>query len=131
VIFLGGWLGPGAEKYPWLGLLYTMIKTSVVFFTILLMRAGLPRFRIDQVMDLNWKLFTPLAIGILIVTAVVDKSLALFTPTIRVLGLLAANLVMLLVTLRFLKIFAQKQRRPLVVPSESTELPDDISEVLL
>jgi len=131
VIFLGGWLGPGAEKYPWLGLLYTMIKTSVVFFTILLMRAGLPRFRIDQVMDLNWKLFNTLSIGILIVTAVVDKSLALFTPTIRVLGLLAANLVMLLVTLRFLKMFAQKKRRPLVVPSASTELPDDISEVLL
>jgi len=129
VLFLGGWSGPGAETYPWLGFLYTGLKTGVAFFVIMLMRAGLPRFRIDQVMDINWKLLTPLSIALLIVTAIVDKSLALSLPTWRIFGLLAANLVVLLVTLRFLRGYAQKKRRPLVVPSASAGLPDAILEV--
>ncbi len=130
VLFLGGWQGPGAETYPWLGLLYTLLKTTVVFFAILTLRAGLPRFRIDQVMDINWKLLTPLSLAVLAVTAVVDKSLVQSSTTGRILGLLAANLVLLLVTLRFLRNYAQKKRRPLVVPTASTVLPDRIDEVL-
>jgi NADH-quinone oxidoreductase subunit H len=130
VLFLGGWQGPGADIYPWLGLLYTILKTSVVFFVILTMRGGLPRFRIDQVMDINWKLLTPLSIAILIVTALVDKSLVGSSTTGRILGLLAANLVLLLITLRFLRNYAQKKRRPLVVPSSGTVLPDIVEEVL-
>ncbi|NLF51423.1 MAG: NADH-quinone oxidoreductase subunit NuoH [Leptolinea sp.] len=130
VLFLGGWQGPGAETYPWLGLLYTILKTSVVFFAILTLRAGLPRFRIDQVMDINWKLLTPFSMAILVVTAVVDKSLMQSSMTGRILGLLAANLVLLLVALRFLRNYAQKRRRPLVVPTASIVLPDRIDEVL-
>ncbi len=125
VLFLGGWQGPGAETYPWLGFLYTVLKTAVVYFTTLLLRGALPRFRIDQVMDINWKLLTPLSIAVLIVTAIVDKSLVQSSPTSRVLGLLAANLVLLLVTLRLLRMYAQKKRRPLVVPSAAGALPDN------
>ncbi len=131
VLFLGGWQGPGAETYPWLGLLYTMLKTTVVFFAILTLRAGLPRFRIDQVMDINWKLLTPLAISVLAVTAVVDKSLMQSSTTGRVLGLLAANLVLLLITLRFLRSFAQKRRRPLVVSTASSVLPDRVPDEVI
>lgn len=131
VLFLGGWQGPGAETYPWLGLLYTMLKTTVVFFAILTLRAGLPRFRIDQVMDINWKLLTPLAISVLAVTAVVDKSLMQSSTTGRVLGLLAANLVLLLITLRFLRSFAQKRRRPLVVTTASSVLPDRVLDEVI
>lgn len=129
VLFLGGWQGPGAERYPLLGVLYTLIKTSVVYFIILWMRGGLPRFRIDQVMDINWKLLTPLSLGVLIVTAIVDKSLVQSSSIMRIFGLLAANLVMLLVTFRLLRAYAQKKRRPLVVPSAASALPDTIDEV--
>jgi NADH-quinone oxidoreductase subunit H len=130
VLFLGGWQGPKAEQYPWLGFLYTLIKTSVVYFIIIWLRAGLPRFRIDQVMDINWKLLTPLAIAVLAVTAIVDKTLAQSSMTGRILGLLAANLLMLLITLRFLRVYAQRKRRPLVVPSAAVELPDSVEEAL-
>jgi len=96
---------------------------------IMLMRAGLPRLRIDQVMDINWKLLTPLSIALLVVTAIVDKSLAYGLVGWRIVGLLAANLVVILVTLRFLRLHAQKTRRPLVVPSASVVLPDTELEV--
>ena len=39
------------------------------------MRASFPRFRIDQMMAISWKLLTPLAIGTVILTAVIDKLL--------------------------------------------------------
>ncbi len=131
VLFLGGWQGPAAEQYPWLGFLYTLIKTSVVYFVILWMRGGLPRFRIDQVMDINWKLLTPLSLSVLMVTAVVDKLVSQSSPTIRIASLLAANLVLLFITLRFLRTYAQKKRRPLVVPTSPAVLPESMDEVIL
>ncbi|NMB60085.1 MAG: NADH-quinone oxidoreductase subunit H, partial [Chloroflexi bacterium] len=129
VIFMGGWSGPWAEQYPWLGLVYTLIKTALAYYVIMLMRAGLPRFRIDQVMDINWKLLTPMAIALLAVTAIVDKSLASGLLAWRIVGLLAANLAVILVTLRFLRVYAQKKRRPLVVPTSQVILPDVDFEV--
>lgn len=74
-IFLGGWRGPWAEQYPLLGVVYYLMKTSVVYFFTLLLRASLPRFRIDQMMDLNWKVFTPLMLVMLMVTALAVKVL--------------------------------------------------------
>lgn len=131
VLFLGGWQGPGAEQYPWLGFLYTLIKASVVYFVILWLRGSLPRFRIDQVMDINWKLLTPLSIGILIVTAIVGKTLVQSSMTGQILGLLAANLAVILVTLRFLRVYAQRRRRPLVVPSATAAFSDINEEAIL
>ena len=75
-LFLGGWRGPGAEQYPLLGFVYLVIKTFLVYFVVILFRGSLPRFRIDQMMDLNWKVLTPLALVSLIVTALLAKPLA-------------------------------------------------------
>jgi len=36
-----------------------MIKTSIMYFLGLLVRFSLPRFRIDQMMNINWKMLTP------------------------------------------------------------------------
>ncbi len=105
VIFLGGWRGPFADQIPILGLVYLLIKTAVMYFLGLLIRFSLPRFRIDQMMNINWKMLTPIALGAVIVTAMVDKgvanllvnntTLAAFTPTVKVIirtvALLVAN----------------------------------------
>jgi NADH-quinone oxidoreductase subunit H len=73
VLFLGGWTGPGADRIPILGLVYLMIKTSIMYFLGLLVRFSLPRFRIDQMMALNWKLLVPLSLATLMMTAIFDK----------------------------------------------------------
>ena len=75
-LFLGGWQGPGAAQYPILGFIYFSIKTALVYFLSLAMRFSLPRFRIDQMMDLNWKLLTPLSLAVVAVTALAEKLLA-------------------------------------------------------
>ncbi|WP_376792577.1 NADH-quinone oxidoreductase subunit NuoH [Thermoflexus sp.] len=70
VLFLGGWRGPWLPPYLW-----TLIKISVGIFLFFWLRATLPRIRIDQMLNLNWKFLTPLMILNLIGVALVDKGL--------------------------------------------------------
>lgn len=72
-LFLGGWQGPGAFTYPILGLFYFLIKSSVVYFTVIWIRGTFPRVRIDHLNNLNWKVLTPLSLAALIFTAVIEK----------------------------------------------------------
>ncbi len=109
-IFLGGWQGPGAADYPLLGLVYFLIKTSLVYFAVTLMRFTLPRIRIDQMNALNWKFLTPLALVVVIVTAVADKA-AVEAGWSRLAALLAANGALALVTLAALGGQARRLRR--------------------
>jgi NADH-quinone oxidoreductase subunit H len=73
VLFLGGWQGPLAERFPLLGSLYFALKAFAGYFMVVLMRTALPRFRIDQMLDLCWKLLTPLALAALAATMIADK----------------------------------------------------------
>ncbi len=73
VIFFGGWQGPGVESFPLLGLLYFLIKTSILYFVVIWVRGTFPRIRIDQMNAFNWKFVTPLALVVLVVAAIADK----------------------------------------------------------
>lgn len=110
VLFLGGWQGPYAAQYPLLGFVYFSIKTFVVYFIGLWMRATFPRFRIDQMMAISWKILTPLSIAVLILTALIGKlipegGMARFSI------LLAANLLLGLTALILFNL--QRRRQPL------------------
>ena len=63
-IFLGGWRGPWLP--PWL---WFIVKTLIVFFVMVWIRATLPRVRIDQLMAFAWKFLLPLALINLFITA--------------------------------------------------------------
>lgn len=72
-LFLSGYRGPFVEQFPLLGVVYLLVKTFIVYFVTILFRGALPRFRIDQMLDLNWKVLTPLSLTMVFVTALVDK----------------------------------------------------------
>lgn len=97
-IFLGGYRGPFVHQFPLLGLVYLFVKTFIVYFLSILFRGALPRFRMDQMLDLNWKVFTPAALAIVFATALADKaffgapSLSVFQQVLRVFVLLALNI---------------------------------------
>jgi NADH-quinone oxidoreductase subunit H len=95
-VFLGGWRGPWAATIPVLGFIYFFIKTALVYFLVILIRATLPRFRIDQMMDVNWKVLTPLALVALMVTALAVKLMDGQTNWVRIPVLLALNIALLL-----------------------------------
>ncbi len=115
-LFLGGWRGPGAIQYPVLGFVYLMIKTSVVYFIVILLRASLPRFRIDQMMNLNWKLLTPLSMTMLVLTALLDKLLPSSPLFVRIVGMVVMNVLVLLILNQILKLVENRRPRPVVAP---------------
>jgi NADH-quinone oxidoreductase subunit H len=116
-LFLGGWRGPGAEAYPLLGLVYFFIKTSIVWFSIIWVRMSLPRVRIDQMLALNWKLLTPVALSVVVVTAVAEK-LAPAAPLGRALVLLGANGLVLVIAVLGLAAYGRTRReRPVFGPA--------------
>ncbi|MCU0475347.1 MAG: NADH-quinone oxidoreductase subunit NuoH [Anaerolineae bacterium] len=69
VFFSGGWLGPFAEQAPILGAIYLLGKASVWYMLSLWLRNSVPRLRIDQMMNFNWKFLVPMSILNLVVTA--------------------------------------------------------------
>ncbi|MDX2139129.1 MAG: NADH-quinone oxidoreductase subunit NuoH [Chloroflexota bacterium] len=73
VIFLGGWHGPGVQEYPVLGVVYLFGKAALSYFVAIWVRFTVPRLRIDQIMNLNWKFLVPLSVVNLAVTAVLLK----------------------------------------------------------
>jgi NADH-quinone oxidoreductase subunit H len=75
ILFLGGWLAP-FNIQPFTGILahlwsmaWFAAKIAFVLFCFLWVRATLPRFRYDQLMRLGWKVFLPLSLGWLVLTA--------------------------------------------------------------
>jgi len=58
LIFLGGWLAPFFFTFvPETFIL--QIKTIFICFVFILVRATLPRYRYDQLMDIAWQIFLP------------------------------------------------------------------------
>jgi NADH-quinone oxidoreductase subunit H len=72
-IFLGGWRGPWSESIPILGGVYLIIKALIIWFVGVWIRGSLPRYRIDQMMNINWKFLTPLSFGLLLLISFFNK----------------------------------------------------------
>jgi NADH-quinone oxidoreductase subunit H len=96
-LFLGGWRGPFAGQVPALGPFYFIAKTVLIVFLLMWIRGTWPRFRIDQMLALAWKVLVPLGLFTLLWVAVVIK-LPVATWLQWALGL-GGNVVAILVTL--------------------------------
>jgi len=71
VLFLGGWLSP-IELYPFNlipGAFWLVFKILFLFFLFALVKAIVPRYRYDQLMRLGWKIFLPLSLTWVVLTA--------------------------------------------------------------
>ncbi len=67
LLFLGGWNVPTfVANNAVLGLIaptgFLLLKTVLVLCTIVMLRWAVPRYRIDQVVDLSWKRLLPLSL---------------------------------------------------------------------
>jgi NADH-quinone oxidoreductase subunit H len=109
-IYLGGWRGFGAEQFPLLGLVYFMLKTFAVYFLFIWLRGTLPRIRVDQLLDFNWKFLVPLSLALILVVAVVDKLLQDAPDLLRFGAHLLSNLVLGFVALEILRSYARRRR---------------------
>lgn len=73
LMFLGGWLPPFDVWFlNWVpGAFWFFLKMLLVFFSMAMVRAVVPRYRYDQLMRLGWKVFLPLSLFMVFATALV------------------------------------------------------------
>ena len=71
ILFLGGWLPPiDIAPFTWMpGVFWFMAKVFLVFFMFAMVKAFVPRYRYDQLMRLGWKVFLPISLVWVVVTA--------------------------------------------------------------
>lgn len=71
ILFMGGWQAPfGIAPFTWVpGTVWFLLKIAFVMFMFVWVRATFPRFRYDQLMRLGWKVFLPLSLFWLVLTA--------------------------------------------------------------
>ena len=70
-LFLGGWLSP-LPFFPFTlipSVFWFLLKIFLCLFVFIWVRATLPRLRYDQLMTLGWKVFLPLSLLWLVLTA--------------------------------------------------------------
>ncbi len=71
ILFLGGWLPP-IDLYPFSLIpapLWLILKILLLFILFSLVKAIVPRYRYDQLMKLGWKIFLPLSLIWVVLTA--------------------------------------------------------------
>ena len=76
IMFMGGWMAPFPnvpafdffEIIP--GWIWFIGKIFVFLYVFIWLRATLPRYRYDQLMNIGWKVLIPIALGNLVVTGI-------------------------------------------------------------
>ncbi|MBX9977574.1 MAG: NADH-quinone oxidoreductase subunit H, partial [Alphaproteobacteria bacterium] len=81
ILFLGGWLPPfNMAPFTYIPeTIWFILKICFFLFIFLWARATLPRFRFDQLMRMGWKVFLPISLIWLVLTAI-----AVFAFDIRI-----------------------------------------------
>jgi NADH-quinone oxidoreductase subunit H len=71
ILFMGGWLPPlDVPPLNWIpGVIWFLAKVCFVFFMFAMVKAIVPRYRYDQLMRLGWKVFLPISLAWVAITA--------------------------------------------------------------
>ncbi len=120
LLFFGGYTGFfGLEQwkaFSWLNNPFVQAatflgKAMLGYWVIMWVKYSMPRLRIDHMLAFNWKFLTPLALAVLMVTAVLHR-LFLDAPRLTyVLVMLSSNLLIALAAVEMLRAHARRQRR--------------------
>jgi NADH-quinone oxidoreductase subunit H len=120
VLFFGGYGGFfGLEKiglFSWLNNPFVQVvvflaKAMFGYWVIMWIKYSMPRIRIDHMLAFNWKFLTPLALVVLVNTAILSKVLAGLPNWGYVLGMFFSNIVIGFITVEILRAYGCKQRK--------------------
>lgn len=119
-LYLGGYRFFGLENYvspggwPYgrlFGLIAFFVKMFAVYFVYVWIRGTLPRVRVDQILNYNWKFLVPLSLVVVFVIAIVDKLIPTGTnEVVRMSIHLGSNILIALVVLEILRRRGRRRR---------------------
>ncbi|MCA9935498.1 MAG: NADH-quinone oxidoreductase subunit NuoH [Anaerolineales bacterium] len=135
-IYLGGYrffgletlvVGDGFALGRLLGLIVFFVKMFLVYFVFIWLRGTLPRVRVDQMLNFNWKFLVPLTLVLVFVVAIVDKLIPADWSMLAHFGThLILNIVIGFGTIEFLRRNARRQR----LLAEAEQADDSHAEVV-
>jgi NADH-quinone oxidoreductase subunit H len=120
VLFFGGYGGFfGLETVgffswlnnPFIQVVIFLAKAMFGYWVIMWIKYSMPRIRIDHMLTFNWKFLTPLALVVLVNTAVLSKVLDGLPNWGYVLGMFFSNIVIGYITIEILRSYGRKQRK--------------------
>jgi NADH-quinone oxidoreductase subunit H len=119
-LYLGGYRFFGLENwvsadgYPYgrlIGLIAFFVKTFLIYFVYDWIRGTLPRVRVDQILNYNWKFLVPLSLVLIFLVAIVDKLIPEgANPAGRMAIHLALNLLIAFITVEWLRRRGRRNR---------------------
>ncbi len=136
ILFFGGYGGFfGLEKlagftwlnFPLVQMLVFLAKAMFGYWVIMWIKYSMPRIRIDHMLAFNWKFLVPLALVVLVNTAVLNKVLAGFPNWGYVLGMFGSNLLIGFVTIEILRAFGRRQRKLEENPTLRAQTQEQVS----
>lgn len=120
VLFFGGYGGFfGLEKigfFSWLNnpfvqMVVFLAKAMLGYWVIMWIKYSMPRIRIDHMLEFNWKFLTPLALVVLVNTAILSKLLENLPAWGYNLGMFFSNILIAIITIGILRRYGRKQRQ--------------------
>lgn len=136
ILFFGGYGGFfGLEKlagftwlnFPLVQMLVFLAKAMFGYWVIMWIKYSMPRIRIDHMLAFNWKFLVPLALVVLVNTAVLDKVLAVLPNWAYVLGMFGSNILIGFVTIEILRAFGRRQRTLEENPTLKAQTQEQVS----
>ena len=135
-IYLGGYrlfgleqltVGDGFALGRLIGLVVFFVKMFIVYFVFIWLRGTLPRVRVDQLLNFNWKFLVPLTLVLVFVVAIADKfiQMADWNTLARFGTHLILNVIIGFGTIEFLRRGARRQR--LLVEADRTDGRADVA----
>jgi NADH-quinone oxidoreductase subunit H len=135
ILFFGGYGGFfGLEKlaaFTWLNIpfvqaLVFIAKAMFGYWVIMWIKYSVPRIRIDHMLAFNWKFLVPLALVVLVNTAVLNKVLIGLPSWGYVLGMFGSNLVIGFVTIEILRAYGRRQRKVEQKPAPPAQTQEQV-----
>ncbi|MBN2386169.1 MAG: NADH-quinone oxidoreductase subunit NuoH [Anaerolineales bacterium] len=112
LLFFGGYQFFGLEKLgPLVAVTIFLAKAMFGYWVIMWIKYTMPRIRIDHLLAFNWKFLTPLALILLVVTALLHKLLAGLPLWGITLIMFLTNVLIAWVTVEILRAYGRKQRQ--------------------
>ncbi len=136
ILFFGGYGGFfGLEKlaafswlnFPLVQVLVFMAKAMLGYWVIMWIKYSMPRIRIDHMLAFNWKFLVPLALVVLVNTAVLNKVLAGLPNWGYVIGMFGSNILIGFVTVEILRAYGRRKSKREQKPTLPVQTQEQVS----